>query len=279
MRKLGVMLALGAGLTIAGCDDNGGVTEMTVVPLAYTRFVNAVPDTFGMDWRFVDALENSPGFMNIRFREFSPYQATAPGARKLRVFGSTAALINVPNTMEVATTIFADETITLTAGKYYTIVHHGYTRAGASPADRLIVIEDNIPAPGTNVAYRAMNLGTASVDVFTAASGGSTALPAAPTFANLAAGATSGYQSMAPGALNFRATAAGSRTPVLADANAPAGAAGSPVDNLTTIGGAAQPGSAFMAMYFPSAVVGSPADRGTAFRSPAWVYIVDRHPR
>jgi hypothetical protein len=278
MKRIGLALVLGGALLAGACGDNdGGVVVAPVEPLAAVRFVNAVPDTFGMDWRFIDQLTNSPTWMNLRFREFGPYQAAAPGARKLRIFTSTAALTGVPNTMPVASTVMIDETVNLQAGKYYTLVHYGNARAGSSPADRLLVIEDQIPTPGTNVAYRALNLGFSGVDVFADASSTST-LPASPTFANVAAGAASAYQTRAPGTLAYRATASGSRT-VIATGTAPAGAAADPVQNLTAIGGSSIAGSALVGIYFPSAVVGSQADRGAAFRAPAFVYLVDRHPR
>ena len=269
-----ILAALGA----AACKEDGGPFVAPVVPLAYTRFISAVPDTFATDWRFVDAIANSPTAILQPFRGFTPYQATTPGQRRLRIFpnpGGTFVPINV------VTQVMIDTVLTFAEGKHYTIIHVGLSRTGGTPADQVIVLEDAVPETiGTQIAVRAVNLGTGlgSLDVYAAASTAAP-LPASAAFANVAYGAQSAYAMMAPGTLALRVTAAGTNTPVLANLAAPAGALADPANLLTTIGGAAQPGSAFTAFIFPRSVAGTTAPQGTAFQSSAILYIIDRNPQ
>ena len=270
-------LMIAAALGTAACTKDGGPFLAPVVPLAYTRFISAVPDTFATDWRFIDAIANSPTAILQPFRGFTPYQATTPGPRQLRIFPNPGGT-NVP--IGVVTQVMIDTVLTFTEGKHYTIIHVGLARTGGTPADRVIVLEDEVPANiGTQIAVRAVNLGVGlgSLDVYAAAST-SAPLPASATFANLAYGAQSAYAMMAPGTLALRVTAAGTNTPVLANFAAPAGAVADPANLLTAIGGAAQPGSAFTAFIFPRSVAGTTAPQTTAFQNSAIVYIIDRNP-
>lgn len=271
------VLMIAAALGAAACTKDGGPFLAPVVPLAYTRFISAVPDTFATDWRFVDAIANSPTAILQAFRGFTPYQATAPGPRRLRIFPNPGGTV-VP--LGVVTQVMIDTLLTFAENKYYTIIHVGLSRTGSTPADQVIVLEDAIPENiGTQIAVRAVNigLGLGSLDVYSAAS--TTApLPASANFANLAYGAQSAYAIMAPGALALRVTAAGTNTPVLANFAAPAGAVADPANLLTTIGGAAQPGSAFTAFIFPRSVAGTTAPQTTAFQSSAIIYLIDRNP-
>lgn len=272
------VLMIAAALGAAACTKDGGPFLAPVLPLAYTRFVSAVPDTFATDWRFVDAIVNSPTAILQPFRGFTPYQATTPGQRRLRIFPNPGGT-NVP--IGVVTQVMIDTLLTFEEGKHYTIIHVGLARAGGTPGDRVIVLEDAIPENiGTQVAVRAVNLGVGlgSLDVYSAAT--TTApLPASAAFANLAYGAQSAYTMMATGTLALRITATGTSTPVLANSAAPAGAAADPANLLTTIGGAAQPGSAFTAFIFPRSVAGTTAPQTTAFQNSAIVYLIDRNPK
>jgi len=264
---------IGALLGAAACDDGGeDVILAPKVPLAYTRFINAVPDTQPTDWRFIDQLENSPTAIGLAFRSTSPYQATAPGARKLRVFPADTN-VNVVQQMLI------DTTITLTAGTYYTLVHLGNARGNA---DRLLVIQDDIPnVQTTNIALRVIHLGTGltNLDVFVSDTASTLPLPASPQVANLAYAAVSPYATRNPGAFRLRTTTSG-QTAVVANAIAPPGAAAVPVDNLTAIGGSNMGGSAITAFVFPRSVAGSKAPQTPAatFTNPAIVYLIDRHP-
>ena len=273
-RFLVLLASVGA---IAACDKSGDSVILASEPqLAFTRFVNAVADTGPTDWRFIDQLEYSPVGLGMRFRDFSPYQQTAPGDRKLRIF-PTSTDINITQQF------FIDATVTLEAGKYYTIIHHGYSRTGASPADALLVLEDAMPTvAANNVAVRAVNLGTglANQDVYATAAPGDP-LPASPLFSNLAFLSASSYSTQAPGSLVFRSTNAGTTT-VTATATAPPGAAADATNNLTAVGGSTIEKSVFTGFIFPRSIAGSQAPQATTpvnFQIPSIVYLVDRHPR
>lgn len=268
MRVQSIGLALVGALAIVGCSKDDGPFLAPDVPLAYTRFINAIPDTGSVDFRFIDYLEYSPFGLQMTFRSFTPYQGTGTGARHLRVFtnpGGTTTLSQVTN-------ILLDENLTFEAGKYYTIAAVGYSRSGSSPGLVLQVYEDAIPDPGSNVAYRTVNLasGLGTVDVSITATSTST-LPATPDFSGVAFLGASAYITRATGAAVYRVTG-----PATVNSTAPAGAAGDPLNQLTTIGGSGQAGSVVTGYVFPRSVSGSKAPNVT---SPSVIFIVDKHPR
>lgn len=274
MRVLRIGLALAVAMIAAGCDKETGPFFAPEVPLAYTRFVNAVPDTFNLDFRFIDQVEYSPNAIRLAFRGFTPYQGTAPGSRPLRVFPNPGG--DTPD-INVVSNVLVDESVSLTAGTYYTLAVVGFSRTGSTPSLQLMVIEDPIPSDvGGNVALRTVHLGSglANVDVFAAAASADP-LPATPLFSNVGFGSTSSYSTFAPGTKHIRVTTAGSAT-VVASANAPNGIAGDPDELLTTVGGVQQAGSVLTAFVFPPSVAGSPA---ASFTTAGIVHVVDRHPR
>lgn len=150
---LGVVLALGA----VGCaTDDGGPTTTTIPPVAYVRYINALPDTMNTTIRWVDYLEFTPQtFVNVAYRGVGQglYQGLKAGSRHFKVFN--ADVVNF--TTAGNTSVLADETITFEANKYYTILHTGYARTGSK---KIVVFEDVIPAPGSNVALRVLNANT-----------------------------------------------------------------------------------------------------------------------
>lgn len=269
--------ALLATVAIAGaCSDEAGTdaTLAPIPPLAYTRFINGVADTGATDWRFIDQLEYSPIALGLTFRNFLPYQGTAPGARKLRIF-PTSTNINI------TTQFFIDTTLTFEAGKYYTIIHTGLSRTGSTPADYIRVIEDVLPAPATTAfATRIVHFGTGlgPIDTYAVATTTTTIVGATPMFTNTAYNGASAYNAtVALGAMAFRAADAGTTT-VRASALAPAGSAKDATNNLTAIAGTSIGGSVFTGYYFPRSVAGSSAPQTAAFTAPAIIYIADRHP-
>ena len=266
MRAFRYLLLFFGALSVAACsDDEGGASITDIPPLAYTRFVNAVPDTSATDWRFVDILEFSPPAFNLGYRGFTPYQGTQPGTHTLRVF-PTSQDINVTSQRLI------DQEVTLEAGRYYTIVHTGYARDGATPADHIVVYQDDIPATIATDQYalRAMNQSPlwGSVDVY-APSSTSAALPATPLFTNVDYEEATAYTSRGLGAAALRALPAGQTVALrtMANATAPAGAAADPEDNLTAIGGTGIGGSAISAIFTEGSVVGSRAPQTSAFVS------------
>jgi hypothetical protein len=275
MRVKHIGLVLVGALMAVGCSKDDGPFLAPNVPLAYTRFINAIPDNGTVDFRFIDFLEYSPYAIQLAYRGFTPYQGTAPGARHLRVFNDPGG----NPTLEDVTKILLDETPTFEAGKYYTIVAVGYATAGSSPGLVLQVYEDPIPDAASNVAFRVVNLGTGLGAVNVGVTSASAdPIPGTPTFSNVPYLGASAYATRAPGDAWFRVeltTAAGE----IVSGNgrrAPAGAAGDPLNQLTTIGGSGQAGSVVTGYVFPSAVAGSGAPNVTA---PSVIFIVDKHPR
>lgn len=273
MNKGRIALAACGALLALGCDKETGPFLAPTQSIAYVRYVNAVPDSGAFDWRLVDAIENSPPANGLAFRGFTPYQAMGTGARKLRIF---------PTSTDIAITsqIVIDTTITFSASTYYTLIHLGFARAGSSPADRIVVLQDQFPASlGSQVAVRAVNVasGLGNLDVFQAAATADP-LPGSPKFSGVAYGIATAYVAGAVGPINLRMTASGTTTPVLASVVADTGQTAVPASNLTAIGGSRQAGSVISAYLFPRSVTGTAAPQTTAFQSPVVVYVVDKHP-
>jgi len=266
-----VLFPLGVVAIVAACEKDEGPFLAPEESIAYVRYVHAVPDAGPTDWRPIDAVKNSPPWFGLTYRGFTPYQAMGSGARHLRIF-PTSTDINVTSVPLI------DTTITFNANTYYTLLWTGFTGSG-TPADRVVVIEDAQPTvPAGQVAVRVINagLGLGTVDVFASASGGTSPLPASPLLTGVAAGTVSAYTNQAAGPLALRLTAAGTRTPVLADVVAPPGQAADPALNLTEVGGSTRGGSAFTAFLFQRSVAGSPAP--AAFTTPGIVYVIDKNP-
>jgi hypothetical protein len=268
-----VLLPLGIVAFTGACEKDEGPFLAPEESIAYVRYVHAVPDTGQTDWRPIDALINSPPAFGLTFRGFTPYQAMGSGARHIRIF-PTSTDINVTSVPII------DTTLTFNANTYYTLIWTGFARSGQTPADRLVLIEDQIPdVPAGQVSLRVVNLGLdlASVDVF-ATPAATTPLPASPLVTGIAAGSVSPYQTQTPGPLALQVTASGTRSPILAQVLAPPGQAADPTLNLTAVGGSTMGGSAITAFVFRASVTGSKAPQTTAFRNPGIVYLVDRHP-
>lgn len=297
MRVKSFGLALAGALALVGCSRDAGPFFAPTVPLAYTRFVNAIPDTFSLDWRFIDQLEYSPVELTMNFRGFSPYQGTAVGARPLRVFTNPGG--NGPSIPEVSAVIL-DETVNLEAGKYYSLIAVGFSRAGQTPASRLLVLEDPIPtALASQVAFRVVHLGSGLGPVNVSTTPGAADAIGAPVFSNVAYLQATAYNTMAPTTITTTGTGCTSnytaanlflRVVNVATAaelstgngacndarRAPGGVDGSAIDNLTTIGGLGKAGSALTAFVMPASVAGSKA---RSFTTPGVVWVVDKHPR
>ena len=274
MRVTRIGLALVGALLAVGCSKDDGPFFAPQVPLAYTRFINAIPDTVPADFRFVDLLEYSPFAVQLPFRSFTPYQGTAPGARHLKVFTNWGGdSIYLRHT----TAVLGDETPSFEAGKYYTIVAVGFARTGSTPSLKIQVFEDPIPDPGSNVAFRVVNLASGLSSINVGVTANSTDAIPTPTFTNVAYLGSSAYVTRAPGNAWFRVVDNTSAEIVTGNGRqAPVGAAGDPLNNLTTIGGSGQAGSVVTAYVFPRSVSGSRAPNVT---TPSIIFIVDKHPR
>jgi hypothetical protein len=278
-------LCFAAGV-VSACKPEE-VTSVTLPPMAGTRFINAVPDTgaaFGLDFRFVDFVENSDQF-GIGFRnnpqssggvtasaqiQYKPAQA---GSRHYRVF--------LDDTLQsVATKVLADSTATLEATHNYTFLLMGNARSTGSDKMRLTVIDETVPDPGSQVALRVINTTSAPIEVRQYPSSGT--VPATATWANVPAYSISNYVTVAPAQIKFNVRAAGASTTLFAD---PLALIGQPVGTSTagcTVGvdcdvvpGTTVPGSAVTLIVFPASVTGSLA---TKFAAPGVSFMWDRRP-
>ena len=133
------VLCLGAGVLTACTPDT--VIETEDIPTAGIRFINAVPDTIGVDFRPVDIVENST-FYGVTFRSTTllAYKNARAGQRNFRIFQSGT-------TPAIASVVVKDTTVNLEAGKRYTFILCGYARAVSSPARMLSILEDTPDDP------------------------------------------------------------------------------------------------------------------------------------
>lgn len=271
------LLAVAALATI-GCQRGDGALEPTTLPpLAYVRYINALPDTLSTTVRFVDQVDFSPQtWANVSFRALGSgnYQGTQAGNRQFKVFTYLAVSATTPTADAIAgnTTVLADQTYNFEAGKYYTVLQTGFSRGGA-PAAEVKIMQDDVPTPGGSIAVRAIHAGSGlgNVDLYFTPTATSP-ISGAPAIAGLSYGTSSNYVTQAPGAFAVRATAAGSTTAMMSAA-APAGVAGSA--SADPIAGATVAGSVLTALVFPASVPGS---RAVASANPSVVFITDRQP-
>lgn len=233
-----MLLAAFSVVAVAACSDDP--LSKTVSPEAFSsiRWVNGVADTVAMDYRIVDVATNASE-PNLAFRASSGnWRNLPPGTHHVKVFftNTTAAGTDV----SVVSQVIVDTTLTFDVGKKYTILHYGFTKAGATPADRLIVIEDVPPTPAAGqIALRAINAAPAlgTIDLYAipaAATGGATTGTA--TFPGLAPAAIAGWiglNAVTTGSYRVAATAPASSA-ATADALAPVGA---PAVPSTTVAG------------------------------------------
>lgn len=258
---------------LVACGD-ADVTA-PAVPKAFIRFVHAMPDTLGVDFRAVDMVENSP-YIATQFRDIKQagYSPVAAGTRHFREFLSNP-------TVPVASTVsqvLVDTTLTLAPGARYAIVHAGFARPGQTPGARFIVMQDALPVPPAgHIAIRVVNLaaGMGNVDIY-ASPAGTGPLPATPLFTNAAWLVPTSYvNAPVSAALSFRATAAGagSAATPFATVVAPPGDVGTP--SLDPIPGSAIAGSVFTVYVFGRSTAGSAAPQTAAFQAPALVVVPD----
>jgi hypothetical protein len=261
---------LATGL-IAACSKDTGPTVNTLGPRARVRVINAVPDTGAMDYRFVDSVE-APIELGLVFRAASGYQPFKVGTRKLRAFAASQD----PTIVFGAPII--DQTITLAADKYYTLIHVGLANTAGGTGDSIIVIQDSIPtlgALGSGIAVRGVHAipSVGAVDVFTTRTV-ALALPATPAFAGLTYGKTTPYIKLAaPDSVAARVSVVGATPAVVLSSQAMVGQAGT--TQLNPIGGSRVAGTSLSAIAFPA---GLGARATGAAVAPTVVWFVDGDP-
>ena len=258
-------LPLAALMFVGACDKEASITNVARPPLAYIRYVHAVPDFGPTDFKFVDAVEYSPSYANSTFRTVGIYQGARAGSRNWKVFRNSS---NIAETQQV----IAEGTTNFEAGKYYTILHRGFANsANGTPAQGIVLIEDDRPAVNTGIHWRSVNaiVGLTNQDVFVGAPAGT------PAVSNVAPGGASAYAARATGTFTIHTAATGTLVS-LASGTPFAGVAGTTA--VDPVGGFNIAGTLFTAFHFPRSVAGSAAPQTAAFASPAVTLIVDRQP-
>ena len=287
MRFQRLLFAAVVACGVSACAKDVVAVTHAPPPLAFVRYINAVPDTFNMDFRAVDQVTYSQPFLNTAFRGLGVgnYQGYQAGSRHIRVFldpnpsGPTVAVDPV-----VASTVMVDTTFTFTAGTYYTVLHVGHARAPST--EKLLIIADALPTQSTtNFQYRVINTASVqgAVDVFVTPDTTTALVAGAATLPNVAPLAVGAYQSVLASAANFfwRITTPGTTTQVgaLKGYKMAAGTAGTTLAD--PLFGTQIPGSVFTVFIFDAAPVGSidgllPANQG--FGAPIVVFYPDLQP-
>ncbi len=289
-----LLLTLAFGAAACSSDDLGPSTPV-IPPLAYVRYIHALPDTFATTVRWVDDIEFTPQtFVGVNFRAEGQggFQGLRAGTRAFRVFTYQQNVLNFP--VAGNTTVLKDTTFNFVAGSYYTILHTGFTRTGSTPAAQLRIFQDDPPSsPATGTLMRVYNVAyTGNWDVYVGAaatqvgdtSTTSTAYTVAPgtlagsTTAAAAGSVTQNYAPYALGTYQTRFTAAGTlnrpgvaATPTPVRGAVPAGLAET-VD-FAPAGGSNVAGSVMTLWVFGAQTGGT----GAASR-PAVLVTVDRSP-
>ena len=274
--KLSVLcLVLGAA---SACSTPDKIVATEDIPTAGVRFINAVPDTNAMDFRFVDIVESNAhykiGFRNgpatsggVTASAQIEYKNTRAGSRHFRIFLSGT-------TSDIASFVLKDTTVTIEAGKLYTALMQGSARTGGM---KLVFYEETIPDPGTQVGLRVINATGTAIDARTFAATGT--LPAAATW-SVPAYTRSSFVTAAPSQIRFNVQPAGGGAVLVPEALALLGApasssAGTAVLDIDALPGTTVAGSAVTAIIFPASVAGSNA---VQFAAPGMSFMWDRRP-
>jgi Domain of unknown function (DUF4397) len=280
MRRIVQLSVLGAVSALMACSTPETTVVTEVIPTAGVRFINAVPDTgaaYGFDFRFVDIVESNAQF-RMTFRN-AP-SSTAPFVSTLTEYkgareGSRHFMVFLDDTLQtVATTVIKDSSITAVAKSNYTVMLWGNARSSGADKMRLTVWEETVPSPGAQVALRVVNTTGSPIDVRVYTQGGT--VPAAATWAAVAAYSASSYVTLATGSYLYNVQPAGGGTALFADALAIPGLAGT-VD-LEPVPGTTVAGTALSAFVYPRSVAGSKAPQGSAFAVPSIAFNWDRRP-
>lgn len=275
-QRLIFAVVLTCGVSACAKDVTG--VNHPAPPLAYVRYVNAVPDTFNMDFRAVDQVSYSMPFVNTAFRGLGEgnYQGYQAGSRHIRIFLDPNPPSGVTTVdPAVVSTVMVDTTVAFTAGTYYTLLHVGSARTGAAVKEKLWIITDALPTQSAStVQYRIINAAPiqGAVDVYANSTG---ATAGTPTASALAFQSATTYQSQGVGAIIMKMMAPGTQNAVGAAAGytVQAGTAGTTLAD--PIFGSGVGGSIFTAFIFDA----SPANTvGAAFAAPGIVFFPDVQP-
>jgi hypothetical protein len=279
-----LMLALSAG-ALSACNDLKEYVLTENIPTAGVRFINAVPDTNAMDFRFIDKVESNAHF-RIAFRNNAvattgaagtvastqiQYKGAQAGARRFRIFLNDT-------TQAVASTFLKDSTVNLEAGKLYTVIMMGNARSTvAAERMRMVVLEENPNPPTGQVALRVINATTSAIEGRHYVSGGA---PGATANWTVPALSVSPFVNTAAGTIFYNIRAAGSATALFTDVRAIMGAAEvtGPPGPFDAQPGTTVAGSAVTGIVFPRSTAGSKAPQTAAFAVPAISFMWDKRP-
>ncbi len=298
----------------AACQpDDGGVSVTSVPPLAYVRYINAVPDstvttisrifnnpalggaldtaftnvTHTTTVRFMDGIEFTPtSWANVAYQGLGVgnYQGLRAGNRRFKIFTFDPTFFG--------TNERADTTFNFVANNYYTIVHWRNGTGG-----QVVILSDTLPpVSATNFQYRGVNLAApgTNVDFWQVPdSVRNGTLPGTPFATNIAPGGRTAYQSIAAGAQaqGVQASAVGSTTPLntrtaavglppaAATVNAVAPAGGFVFNGQESNTGTSAGGSVMSAFYFPAVpIVVAFGDNQVGAVPARVIWIRDRRP-
>jgi len=287
MRRIFQLSMLCAAASVVSACSPEEVTTVTVPPTAGVRFINAVPDTgaaFGLDFRFVDLVENSDHF-RITFRNNPQTSARVTASAAIQYKAAKAVSrhfkIFLDDTLQsIASIALKDSTVNLEATHNYTFLLMGNARSSGSDKMRLVVIDENVADPGAQVALRVINTTGSPIDASQYLATGTA--PASPTWASVPAYSASNYVTAAPNQIRFSVRQTGAASSLFAD---PLALIGQPVGTQTAgcvvgvdceaIPGTTVPGSAVTLIVFPASVSGSKA---ASFTAPGVAFMWDRRP-
>jgi hypothetical protein len=272
---------------LTGCDREVAGVDTVLQESATIRYVNAVPDTSLLDFRFVDgSIEGSPQYSGIGFRTFTPYQRVRPGLRQIKVFTNPNAYLN---DQSVAQQTHIDTTFTFEPNARYTIISFGNSRAGSSPRHRLVILRDEVPTSlsATQIGVRTIHAaaGAGNVDVYVRPSETAPAISGAPAAANVPELGATGYVALAArptgtaaDTLSYRwdITAPGSTTPIplsVATGRGLLGRVGTPAAN--PLAGFQVGRTAVTIIIVPRSVAGSRASQAAAFTNATAIFLPD----
>lgn len=154
-------LPLAALMFVGACDQEASITNVARPPLAFIRYVHAVPDFGPTDFKFVDAVEYSPSYANSSYRTVGIYQGVRAGSRQWKVFRNSS---NIAETQQV----LAEGTTNFVAGQYYTILHTGFANtANGTPAQNIVLLDDTRPEQNAGLHISVVNaVGSTAQDVY-----------------------------------------------------------------------------------------------------------------
>jgi len=293
MRRI-FLSTLGVLACVASACQPDRVVSTQTDPVAGVRFINAVPDTgaaYGLDFRFVDVVENSAAYRTT-FRNTPStsgavtaaaqiqYKPAKAGARRFHIFLSDSLLA------AAQTVLVPDSTANLEAGHNYTFLLWGNARSAGADKMRLTVIDESAGAdPGSQVALRVINATGSAIDVRQYVATGT--VPATADWANVGALSMSTYKLVSPAPIKFNVQPSGGGTALFTD---PQAIVGEPVGTTTgsasgagcvvgtdcnVVPGTTVAGTSVTLIVFPRSVAGSKA---TNFAGPGAVSMWDRRP-